>query len=257
MSDGFVSVGKVGDFTQNAAPVDITDKIQAVAPGAPARMLSRFDNRDTGEPFFASVESTCTHRGCPILTGDGVWGSADEPIYDAPTHVVTCPCHNSRFNVATGAVVKGPATKPLLTFATDVRGDEVFVAIAAGANPLRSDILPLSALKNFGTSASSFPGAGNTYVVDFGAFVVELLFHDEYSLTYTGLHRDGSRGQSETVAIETTYLRDFLFMVTWVEADKTTVVHIEDYDQFVIHTNITSPDLSFSKFRGTFRQVRS
>jgi hypothetical protein len=43
-----------------------------------------------------------------------------------------------------------------------------------------------------------------------------------------------------------------LFLVTWQEADKTTVVHIEDYGRQTIITNITNPDLSFQQFHGTF-----
>ena len=102
----------------------------------------------------------------------------------------------------------------------------------------------------------AFPGTGKRYLVDFGAFRVELYFVNETTLTYTVIRSDGSHGQSETVRIQTTYLRDFLFMVTWQEADKTTVVHVEDYDRYLIHTNITNPDLSFDKFRGTFRLLR-
>jgi hypothetical protein len=43
-------------------------------------------------------------------------------------------------------------------------------------------------------------------------------------------------------------VRDQLFLVTWQEGDKMTVVHLEDYKNNVIITNITGPDSSFSKF---------
>ena len=46
-----------------------------------------------------------------------------------------------------------------------------------------------------------------------------------------------------------------IFLVTWQESDKTTVVHIEDYNRMAIVTNITGPDLSFSQFRGTVRKL--
>jgi nitrite reductase/ring-hydroxylating ferredoxin subunit len=255
MSDGFVSVGKVAAYGRDAAPTDITPLIQAVAPTAIERMLTRFSDAADGSAIFASVASTCTHRGCPILTGDGAWGSTDKPIYDAPSYVITCPCHNSQFDVGTGRVVRGPARMPLLTFATEVRKDEIYVAIAANSTaPMR--FLLADTLSPRVSDVILFPGTGHKYLVDFGAFVVELFFESADTLTYTGVHRDGSRGSSETVKIEATYLRDSLFMVTWQEADKTTVVHIEDYDQYMIYTNITNPDQTFLKFRGTFKLIR-
>jgi hypothetical protein len=43
--------------------------------------------------------------------------------------------------------------------------------------------------------------------------------------------------------------------VTWQESEKTTVIHIEDYDRHTIVTNITNPDLTFNQFHGTFRKL--
>lgn len=103
--------------------------------------------------------------------------------------------------------------------------------------------------------AQKFPAAGHVYIVDFGAFVVELNFESDTKLTYTGIRPDGSRGQSETVWITATYIRDNVFMVTWQEGDKTTVVHVEDYENNVIYTNITNPNNTFQKFKGTVRQI--
>ncbi|WP_457391935.1 Rieske (2Fe-2S) protein [Roseateles sp. P5_E1] len=257
MSDGYVSVGKIDAFIVDGPPVDISGALQAVAPNAWPRMLSRFVDAANGTPALSVIASTCTHRGCPVLTGDGVWGSTDAPIFDALSHVVTCPCHGSQFNVQSGAVVRGPARTPLISFATEVRGDEVFVAIAAEpVNPAMRFNLHLDAEVSIAPTSSTFPGTGNKYLVDFGVFVVELFFENETTLTYTGIRRDGSRGSSETVAIQATYLRDDLFMVTWQESDRTTVVHLEDYEQSIIYTNITNPDQSFVKFRGTFKQIR-
>jgi Rieske Fe-S protein len=249
MTDGFVSVGKITDYQPNAAPIDVTAIVQRTSPGAVARMLTKFSDAVDGTPVFASVTSTCTHRGCPILTGDGVWGTTDKPIYDPPTRVITCPCHNSQFNVGTGQVVRGPAKLPLLSFATQVKNGEIYVAISANSLATRTLGTATAALD------MAFPGTGNKYLVDFGAFVVELFFENEDTLTYTDIRRDGGRGSPETVKIETTFLRDFLFLVTWQEADKTTVVHIEDYDQYVIYTNITNPDQSFLKYRGMFKKI--
>ena len=103
--------------------------------------------------------------------------------------------------------------------------------------------------------SESFPAVGHRYLVNFQAFRVELYFASETSLTYTGVRADGSHGDSETVAITVEPIRDGLFLVTWQEFDKTTVVHLEDYKNLAIITNITGPDLRFSKFHGTMTQI--
>lgn len=92
-------------------------------------------------------------------------------------------------------------------------------------------------------------------MVDFGNWKTELAFASDTSLTYTGIRNDGSRGSSETVTITVAPVRDLLFLVTWQESDKTTVVHLEDYRENHIVTHITSPDGSFSIFRGTMIRI--
>src|SRR5260221_12321057 len=94
--------------------------------------------------------------------------------------------------------------------------------------------------------STQFPAVGHRYFVDFKAFRVQLYFASETSLTYTGIKPDGSFGNSETVVIMVNAISDDLFLVTWQESDKTTVVHIEDYAHHTIITNITNPDLSFN-----------
>jgi hypothetical protein len=103
--------------------------------------------------------------------------------------------------------------------------------------------------------SNQFPAVGHRYFVDFQAFRVQLYFASETSLTYTGVNPDGSLGGSETVTIKVEGIGDQLFLVTWQESDKTTVVHIEDYRCHTIITNITNPDLSFNQFHGTFKQL--
>lgn len=100
-----------------------------------------------------------------------------------------------------------------------------------------------------------FPAVGHRYLVDFQAFRVELLFESMKSMTYTGIKPDGSRGSSETVSITVEPIRDLLFLVTWQEADKTTVVHLEDYRNRSITTCITGPTGEFSKFHGSVSQI--
>ena len=47
------------------------------------------------------IDDTCTHMGCSLGSGD----------LDGTT--VTCPCHGSQFDVRTGAVLRGPAQRPV------------------------------------------------------------------------------------------------------------------------------------------------
>ncbi|WP_448956386.1 MoaF-related domain-containing protein [Labrys neptuniae] len=100
-----------------------------------------------------------------------------------------------------------------------------------------------------------FPAVGHRYFVDFQVFRVELSFTSATSLTYYNLDKDGKIVGSETVAIKVEPITDQIFLVTWQESDKTTVVHIEDYGRNTIVTNITNPDLSFDQFHGTMKQL--
>jgi hypothetical protein len=43
--------------------------------------------------------------------------------------------------------------------------------------------------------------------------------------------------------------------VAWQEADKTTVVHLEDYNNMNIITNITGPGGRFQSFQGGMTQI--
>ncbi|MDO9058948.1 MAG: hypothetical protein Q7U92_08015, partial [Bradyrhizobium sp.] len=81
--------------------------------------------------------------------------------------------------------------------------------------------------------ADNFPAVGHKYLVDFraddgsGGFRVQLDFHSESSMTYTGVRPDGTlSGNSETVDITVEPIRDLLFLVTWKEEQGMTVVHV-------------------------------
>ena len=58
----------------------------------------------------AAFDAKCPHQGCTVQATDGGLG---------------CPCHGSQFDLATGDVLRGPASSPLTPVAVAVRGDDV------------------------------------------------------------------------------------------------------------------------------------
>ena len=48
---------------------------------------------------FHAFSAVCTHAGCTVGSVSG--------------GTINCPCHGSKFNITTGAVVNGPAASPL------------------------------------------------------------------------------------------------------------------------------------------------
>jgi MoaF-like len=100
-----------------------------------------------------------------------------------------------------------------------------------------------------------FPAVGHRYLVDFKQFRVELDFTSETSMTYYNLDANGNHVGHETVTIAVEPIRDGLFLVTWTEKDKTTVVHLEDYRLNRIITNFTDPKDGLMKFEGDMKQI--
>ena len=60
-----------------------------------------------------AFDDTCTHMGCSLANGD----------LDGTT--VTCACHGSQFDVASGAVLRGPAQQAVRSRAVKVEGQEL------------------------------------------------------------------------------------------------------------------------------------
>jgi Rieske Fe-S protein len=64
---------------------------------------------------FRAFTAICTHQGCPVA---GV-----------RSRRITCDCHGSTFSIWTGAVLQGPAGRPLDRYRVRLRGARVQVLV--------------------------------------------------------------------------------------------------------------------------------
>ncbi|WP_270889846.1 Rieske (2Fe-2S) protein [Pedococcus sp. 5OH_020] len=99
------------------------------SPGGQGRVVARLDQVPArgglvvaqdkvvlvGAPGGAvrALSAVCTHQGCLLVSGPG--GELE------------CPCHGSRFDVSSGAVLSGPATSPLQAVPVTVRDGAVLL----------------------------------------------------------------------------------------------------------------------------------
>jgi Rieske Fe-S protein len=63
---------------------------------------------------FHAFTAVCTHAGCTVSSVSG--------------GTINCPCHGSKFNIANGAVVNGPAASPLAAVNIQVQGTSIVQA---------------------------------------------------------------------------------------------------------------------------------
>jgi Rieske Fe-S protein len=63
---------------------------------------------------FEAFTAVCTHQGCTV-------GSVSDGT-------INCPCHGSKFSIADGSVVRGPAAAPLARASIKVQGTSIFQA---------------------------------------------------------------------------------------------------------------------------------
>ncbi len=112
--------------TEWTAVADEADLRDGELTEATADGMSLLLTRQNGQPL--ALANRCTHRGAPLNDGSVEDGC------------VVCPWHGSRFDLRTGAVVGGPATRPQARFETRVVDDRVEVrrdeARSLRANPV-------------------------------------------------------------------------------------------------------------------------
>ena len=63
---------------------------------------------------FHAFTAVCTHQGCIVNSVSG--------------GTINCPCHGSKFSIANGSVVNGPATSPLAPFSIKVHDASIIQA---------------------------------------------------------------------------------------------------------------------------------
>jgi 3-phenylpropionate/trans-cinnamate dioxygenase ferredoxin component len=64
-----------------------------------------------------AFDDTCTHTGCSLAMGT-LTGTT-----------VTCGCHGSQFDVTSGAVLRGPARRPVRSRTVQVAGEDILVDV--------------------------------------------------------------------------------------------------------------------------------
>ncbi|MEV5507442.1 ubiquinol-cytochrome c reductase iron-sulfur subunit [Streptomyces orinoci] len=81
------------------APVDLGAPGEVPVGGARLFREQKLVVSRTAEGEYRAFGAVCTHRGCVV-----------DKVEDGQ---ISCPCHGSRFDAATGKVLQGPASEPL------------------------------------------------------------------------------------------------------------------------------------------------
>ena len=72
-------------------------------------------NVASADGHLYAFDDTCTHQGCSLASGE----------LDGTT--VTCACHGSQFDVTSGAVLRGPAERPVRSRVVQAVGEDLLV----------------------------------------------------------------------------------------------------------------------------------
>lgn len=95
------------------------------------------------------------------------------------------------------------------------------------------------------------PAPGRTYEVDLGGTAMRIRLDSEARATI--LRR--ATGSRDLSRIPVTYLKPQLLMITWPEADRTTNVHVYDFESGEAHAVVTYADRRVYQAKGTVRRV--
>jgi 3-phenylpropionate/trans-cinnamate dioxygenase ferredoxin subunit len=100
----------MGEFVKVADAAEIAEGELAAFDVAAVRVAVA----NVGGTFYAFGDA-CTHLQCSLAEGQ-LEGT-----------VVTCACHGSQFDVTTGEVLRGPAQKPVSSFAARTEDDALLI----------------------------------------------------------------------------------------------------------------------------------
>ncbi|HEX2850100.1 MAG TPA: Rieske 2Fe-2S domain-containing protein [Acidimicrobiales bacterium] len=91
----------------------------------PARLASTGERAGWTPDGLIAYSKVCTHAGCPV------------GLYEAQSHQLLCPCHQSAFDVlAQAKPVVGPAARPLPQLPLDIDGDGYLIATGDFSEPI-------------------------------------------------------------------------------------------------------------------------
>lgn len=88
---------------------------------APTGGMRQFDLREKEflvaelEGRFYCLDGRCTHAGAPLSEGI------------LKGNILTCPWHYSRFDITTGAVIRGPAKDALTLYRIKMENGQIFI----------------------------------------------------------------------------------------------------------------------------------
>jgi hypothetical protein len=95
------------------------------------------------------------------------------------------------------------------------------------------------------------PTPGRTYEITLGGTAIRIRLDSESRISI--LRKSG--GSPDLSRIPVTYLKPHMLMITWQEADRTTNVHVYDFETGEAHGVVTYANRSVHRARGTVRRV--
>ncbi|PAU52526.1 hypothetical protein BZL41_24960 [Pseudomonas sp. PIC25] len=105
-------------------------------------------------------------------------------------------------------------------------------------------------------TAIAFPAIGHVFRADYGERVYRVAFDaDGKTLRWAPFPAEDFDAAATTETYRALPIRPGVFMVTWKEADGTTVTHVEDFEHDTVHAAITLPDHTFLNLTGSWTRV--
>lgn len=98
---------------------------------------------------------------------------------------------------------------------------------------------------------SGFPAVGDNYEVNFDGGSYQIRFESGSMVMVTDL----AQKTSEPVQVATTEIRSGVFMISWQEANKTTVVWVLDLENGIVYANTLQADGTFLRSKGTLKRL--